>query len=251
MVLDMLEIDKLCLHAGDFELRDVSLRLEPQEYFVLMGATGAGKSLLIKAICGLARISSGRILIGEDVTDLEPRLRRVGYVPQDSGLFPHLNVARNLAFPLEVAGTSRAQARGEITGIAARLGLELLLERATIDLSGGERQKVALARALVHNPRLLLLDEPVSALDEPTRRSICGVLRRVHAEFGVPTIHVCHSLEEARSVADRVGIMADGRLLASGTLKELARRPVEAATARLLNLTEPPTPAEPGADEDR
>ncbi|MDP6543099.1 MAG: ATP-binding cassette domain-containing protein [Phycisphaerae bacterium] len=231
----MLEVQNLGFRVGSFALCNVCLHVKPREYFVLMGATGSGKSLLIKSICGLARAAAGRITIaGRDVTDLPPRLRGVGYVPQDSCLMPHLSVLRNVTFALEVAGQSKKNATGEIGSIVESLGIAGLLNRSTVNLSGGERQKVALARALASKPKLLLLDEPVSALDEPTRREICTVLRRVQREFGVATIHVCHSRTEAAAVHDRVGVMSQGRLVQSGTLDELTDDPADDAVRRLL-----------------
>lgn len=240
----MLRIEKLCLRAGEFRLRDVTLQVAPEEYFVLMGPTGSGKTLLLKAVCGLIRVGSGRIVIDEgDVTDLPPRSRRVGYVPQDSGLFPHLNVARNVTFGLEVGGMSRGEAVTRVLPLAETLGIADLLDRSTINLSGGERQKVALARALARGPKLLLLDEPVSALDEPTRREICQVLRRVQRQFGVATLHVCHNRREARDLADRAGVMSAGRLVQAGTLDDLAADPANPDVRRLLLLDDDDGPA--------
>ena len=231
----MLKVQNLGFRVGGFELHDVCLHVEPREYFVLMGATGSGKSLLVKSICGLTRARAGRIMIGgRDVTNLPPRLRGVGYVPQDSCLMPHLSVLRNVAFAMEVAGLSKNHAAEEIAPVVEFLGIGDLLNRSTVNLSGGERQKVALARALASKPKLLLLDEPVSALDEPTRREICVVLRRVQREFGVATIHVCHSRQEAAAVHDRVGVMSEGRLIQTGSLDELTDNPADADVRRLL-----------------
>ena len=231
----MLNVHKLGFSVGGFELQDVSLRVEPREYFVLMGATGSGKSLLVKSICGLLRAKTGRIMIGgRDVTDLPPRLRSVGYVPQDSCLMPHLNVLRNVTFAMEVAGKSKTNAAKEIGHIVESLGIGGLLNRSPVNLSGGERQKVALARALASKPKLLLLDEPVSALDEPTRREICAVLHKAQREFGLATIHVCHSRQEAAAVHDRIGVMSQGRLIQAGTLDELTENPADNAVRRLL-----------------
>ncbi|MDP6633839.1 MAG: ATP-binding cassette domain-containing protein [Phycisphaerae bacterium] len=231
----MLNVQNLGFRVGDFELRNVCLHVKPREYFVLMGATGSGKSLLVKSVCGLVRAETGRIMIGgDDVTDLPPRLRGVGYVPQESCLMPHLNVLRNVTFALEVAGMSKKDAAEEIAHVVESLGIRALLDRSTVNLSGGERQKVALARALAHKPKLLLLDEPVSALDEPTRREICAVLGRVQKEFGVATIHVCHSRQEAEAVSDRVGVMSHGKLVQAGPLDELTDDPADQAVRRLL-----------------
>jgi ABC-type sugar transport system ATPase subunit len=231
-----LEIADLTLHAGSFTVGGISLAVREGEYFVLMGMTGCGKSLLLKAVCGLLRVSGGRIrLHNRDITALEARFRNIGYVPQDGGLFPHLDVQRNITFPLTVAGMRPAAARRAVKGIVASLGLERLLTRSVAYLSGGERQKVALARALARKPELLVLDEPVCALDEPTRRDTCRELRRVQKEFGVATVHVCHSRDEAALVSDRVGIMCEGRLLDTGTLEELATGSNHEAVQRLLN----------------
>jgi molybdate/tungstate transport system ATP-binding protein len=231
----MLNVQNLGFSVGSFKLRDVCLHVKPEEYFVLMGATGSGKSLLIKAICGLIRARTGIITIdGRDVTKLPPRLRCVGYVPQDSCLMPHLNVLRNVTFALEVGGMSKKDAAAQIPPVVESLGIGALLDRSPVNLSGGERQKVALARALASKPKLLLLDEPVSALDEPTRREICAVLHRVQREFGVATIHVCHSRTEAAAVHDRVGVMSQGRLVQAGPLDELTANPADAAVRRLL-----------------
>ncbi|MFW6062118.1 MAG: ATP-binding cassette domain-containing protein, partial [Planctomycetota bacterium] len=196
----MLRVRSVHLQAGEFRVEDVDVDVAAGEYFVLMGATGSGKSLLVTAVCGLRRVVCGRIEIGgRDVTGLAPRRRGVGYVPQESGLFPHLSVKRNLLFPSRRAGARRRH----IDEIIDMLEIGYLLDRWPGGLSGGERQKVALARALARQPKLLLLDEPVSALDEPTRREVCELLGRVQQQFRVATVHVCHSLTEARQVADR------------------------------------------------
>ena len=234
--MNALEVVDLTLHAGSFAVQDISLTVGEGEYFVLMGMTGCGKSLLLKAVCGLARIARGQVrLHNRDITALEARFRNIGYVPQDGGLFPHLDVLHNILFPLTVAGTNGAAARSAVEGIVACLGLEKLLARSVAYLSGGERQKVALARALARKPELLVLDEPVCALDEPTRRDTCRELRRVQKEFGVATVHVCHSRDEAALVSDRVGVMCEGRLLEIGTLAELTTRSDHGAVQRLLN----------------
>jgi len=236
----MLKTRNLGLRVGSFELRDVCLNVQPREYFVLMGATGSGKSLLVKSICGLIRVDAGEITIdGRDVTGLAPRFRRVGYVPQDSCLMPHLSVRRNITFALEVAGASKAHAARQIAPVVESLDIADLLDRSPVNLSGGETQKVALARALASNPQLLLLDEPVSALDEPTRHEICGVLRRVQRQFAVATIHVCHSRQEAASLEDRVGVMSDGTLIQTGRLAELTEKPANHAVRRLLCPPQP------------
>ena len=231
----MIETRNLSLKVGDFQLRDICLTIEPDEYFVLLGPTGSGKTLFVSCLCGLIRASSGRVYIGgKDVTDCEPRLRRIGYVPQNCGLFPHMSVGGNLTFSLRAQGLPHKRALKRIAPLIETLRLRPLLERSPSGLSGGERQMVALGRALATQPNLLLLDEPVSALDEPTRRKVCVELRRVQRDLRVATIHVCHNLDEALVLADRAGIMHNGRLVQTGTLEELMRRPQSETVARLL-----------------
>lgn len=203
-----LHVEKLCLRAGRFELRDFSLEIEGHKYFVLMGRNGTGKSLLLKAICGLIEIDSGRITLnGRDITDEEPRSRNIGYVPQNTALFPHLDVRCNILFPLRIAGMGKHEAAAKMEPLVENLGIGPLLDRSVINLSGGERQRVALARALVREPQLLVLDEPVSALDEEARRDTCLMLKRVQSEFKITTIHVCHNRVEAELVSDEIHFM--------------------------------------------
>lgn len=232
----MIQTQGISLSVGTFRMEDVSLRVDDGEYFVLMGPTGSGKSLLIKSICGLVRPEWGSVLFdGSDVTPLEPRLRRVGYVPQNCGLFPHLSVAKNITFTRRTRGLSHRGMLRELAPLIDLLDLRRLLKRRTHDLSGGERQKVALARALATQPRLLVLDEPVSALDELSRRDVCAELKRIQSDFQIATIHVCHNTEEALSVADRIGIMEAGRLVQAATPDELASRPATDTVARLFS----------------
>lgn len=238
--MNALEVNGLSMRAGVFHVGELSLTIAEGEYFTLMGHTGSGKSLLLKAICGLARIETGSISIhGEEVTTLEPRFRGIGYVPQDGGLFPHLNVLRNIVFPLTVRGTSLDEAAKETAEAVETLGLTHLLDRATAGLSGGERQKVALARALACRPRLLILDEPVCSLDEPARYEICAELCRVQRKFNVATLHVCHSRAEAEQVSDRVGIMHGGQLIETGVFEQLLNESGHEAVQRLFKIYDP------------
>lgn len=219
----MIEVDRLNFQVNEFALKDISFTIPQGEYFALMGPTGAGKSMLIKAICGLLQVDSGTVRIaGQDVTKLEPRLRHIGYVPQQSGLFPHLTVEKNLTFALNVSKKKSTTAALEDIGpIVDALDLKSFLKRSVESLSGGERQKVALGRALAAEPKLLILDEPVSALDEVSRRKVCEEIIRIHKKFGITTIHICHNLDEANTVASRIGIMDQGRFVDAGSYEEL------------------------------
>lgn len=241
----MLRIDNLWLKAGDFLLGEVSLEVGANEYFVLMGPTGSGKSLLARCICGLVRPAGGHVGIGgRDVTDLEPRRRTVGYMPQDCILFPHMDVARNITFPCRVRGERHAAALKNVASIIDMLGLGPLLDRRPETLSGGERQKVALARALAVRPSLLLLDEPLSALDEPTRRHVSAEFLPVLRGLTLTTVHICHNLEEAETLADRIGVMHQGKLIQTGRIDELRRNPANETVSRLVGAGQGDSPAD-------
>jgi len=210
---DGLCIRSLLVRVGDFELNLPELDIRRGEYFVLTGPNGAGKSVLIRTIAGLQQPVSGNILLeGEPIQDAPPWRRRIGYVPQEGVLFPNRSVRGNISFPLEVRSITRDEIERQVRWIAGLVGVTHLLERKVVGLSGGERQKVCLARALVFHPRLLLLDEPVSAIDEEARDPLCRQIRSLQRETGVTTIHVSHNRHESHLVGDRIGILRDGRL---------------------------------------
>jgi len=227
----MIRTEEITFRVGAFQLHRLSMEIATGEYFIMLGPPGSGKTVFLECICGLKRIESGRIYIdGREVTNLEPRLRGIGYVPQDYALFPHLSVEKNIAFGLR--GLGRAEQK--VTEAADLLGIRQLLSRSIAGLSGGEKQRVALARALVLQPRILLLDEPVCALDEVTRQEVCAQLRSIQRKFNLTTIHVSHNLEEAFSVADRAAILYQGVLKQIGTMDELVLRPNSDFVARFM-----------------
>jgi ABC-type Fe3+/spermidine/putrescine transport system ATPase subunit len=231
----MIRTDKLLFRIGDFQLDRVSIEVTSGEYFSLLGPPGSGKTLFLECLCGLVRIISGQICIdGKDVTNLEPRARGIGYVPQDYALFPNLSVERNIGFGLRVNGCSRGAINNKVSLIAEMIGIKGLLKRGVYGLSGGEKQKVALARALVMEPKVLLLDEPVCALDEATRQEVCAQLHKIQRELGLTTIHVSHNLEETFSVADRAAILYQGSLQQVGAMNELLRWPQNEFIARFM-----------------
>ena len=233
----MIQTDRLSFSVGEFALREITLNVPQGEYFVLLGKPGSGKTLLLECLAGLKRISSGNITIGgRPVERTEPRDRNIGYVPQDYALFSTRTVRKNIEFGLLVRHHPRPRRCERVQQLAMMLGIEHLLERGTQGLSGGERQRVALARALAAEPNILLLDEPVSALDDETREGILAELRRIQRQTKTTTIHVCHDLSEMRCVADGVGILRDGRLIQVGDPDEVSRQPADPAVAKLFRL---------------
>lgn len=209
----MIELDRVCIQAGAFSLKDISFRVETGEYAVLMGRTGRGKTTILESICGLRRTTSGKILVhGTDVTDWPPADREIGYLPQDLALFPTLTVAQHLQFALRLRRQGTDEIARRTDELAEVLGITHLLGRGIHGLSGGESQRVALGRALSFRPSVLLLDEPLSALDEATRREMQSLLRTVKESSGVTTLHVTHNVDEASVLADRRIDLSDGRL---------------------------------------
>ena len=201
----MIALRQVTLRAGAFELAGIDLEVSSGEYAVLMGRTGCGKTTLLETVCGLIPLSAGHILIdGRDVSREPPGARGVGYVPQDGALFPTMTVREHLDFALRIRRWSGDQSSRRVSELAEMLSLTPLLERLPAGLSGGERQRVALGRALSFRPSVLCLDEPLSALDEATREEMYEVLSRVRQQGAVTTLHVTHSSQEARRLADRV-----------------------------------------------
>ena len=231
----MIRTENLSIDLGEFRLKNVTVEIKEGEYFVLLGPTGAGKTVFIECLAGLYKPDSGRIyLLDEDITDLPPEERGMGYVPQDYALFTHMNVYENIAYGLKERRVPRREVKKRVEEIADLLGIGHLLHRRPSTLSGGEQQRVALARALAIRPRVLLLDEPLSALDEVTRDETIAELRRIHEETGTTVVHVCHDFDEMLALADRVGVINDGVLLQVGTPLEVLWRPADEFVARFM-----------------
>jgi ABC-type sugar transport system ATPase subunit len=209
----MIEIKNLSVQLGTFSLKDIRLTIEDREYFVILGPSGAGKTVLLECIAGLHRVKRGEIWVnGNNVTCLTPECRHIGYVPQDYVLFPFMNVVGNIVFGLKQTKCSETEIDQRVTNLANLLGISHILDRDTRSLSGGEKQRVALARALATSPDILLLDEPLSNLDLQTAKRLRLELRRIHKELKLTTIHVTHNQVEAEEMADRIGILNMGRL---------------------------------------
>ena len=208
----MIAVDKLGLKQGEFSLHDLNFEIPEGKYGVLVGKSGCGKTTLLEAVCGLRPINAGRILLGgQEVTSCKPGERGVGYVPQDGALFPHLSVAKQLAFSLVLRKTEPSQISRRVEKLADRLGISHLLDRMPDALSGGECQRVALARAMVSEPSLILADEPSGNLDHKTGREIMNLLFKLCRERGQSLILVTHNRELAKQ-SDRTLILSEGRL---------------------------------------
>ena len=233
----MLEIENLSVRAGDFRLSNLTLQVKRGEYFVLLGPTGAGKTVLLEIIAGLVRPQSGAVRwLGRDLNEHPPEARPVAAVFQDLGLFPHLTVAGNIGYGPRVTGIGQSERDARIERLARMTGIEGLLGRSVDGLSGGEKQRVALARAFAVEPEVLLLDEPLSALDPSIRDRLREVLRRIHGETNTTVIHVTHDREIALSLADRIAVLLDRRLHPPTEPTELFLRPRRPDIAEFLGL---------------
>lgn len=209
----MIELRHATIRSGPFELTDISLTVSAGVYAVLMGGTGQGKTTVLEAICGLRRVTSGAVLLnGVDVTQWKPANRGIGYVPQDLALFPTMTVREHLEFALKLRKASREELRSRVAELSSVLGIENLLGRRVQHLSGGESQRVALGRALAFRPRVLLLDEPLTALDETTRDRLCDLLKTVQHQTGLTVLHITHSRTEALRLAEQLLVMESRKI---------------------------------------
>ena len=209
----MISLRQITVQAGGFQLRDLSMEIPTGSHTALMGRTGSGKTTLLEGVCGLRSVSSGSIWIGDrEVTHLPPGQRGIGFVPQDGALFDHLTVRQHLEFALEVRGWVPERRETRSRELAEWLGLTPLMNRLPAGMSGGERQRVALGRALAFHPPVLCLDEPLSALDDQTRGEIVAVLTEIRNRTGITILHITHNRSEAERLADRILHLRDGRL---------------------------------------
>jgi ABC-type sugar transport system ATPase subunit len=220
-------------HDSSRALNAVDLDVAPGELTVLVGPSGSGKTTLLRLIAGLDQPTAGTIRFGgKDVAGVPPHQRNVALVFQNLALYSHLNVAQNLAFGLN----NQKNEGGKVAEVARMLGIEHLLHRLPADLSGGEQQRVALGRAIVRQPDVLLLDEPLASLDAPVRRSLRRELKRIQRDLGAPTIYVTHDPHEALTLGDRIAVIDRGRLEQLGLPADVYHRPANQFVAEFFDM---------------
>jgi ABC-type sugar transport system ATPase subunit len=209
----MIELRNISVRQSEFSLQNVSLRMEANTYYCLVGKTGTGKTTLIEILCGLRRFESGSIwLDGQDATLRKPGERDIGFVPQDLALFGNMTVAENIGFALKIRKVDRNNREEKIKEMADLLGISHLLHRLPKALSGGEKQRVAIGRAVIFQPAVLLLDEPFNALDQETKQDLFKLLRSIKSKLKMTVLHITHNRDELENMAEMVVHLKDGQL---------------------------------------
>ncbi|MBW6491782.1 MAG: ABC transporter ATP-binding protein [Lentimicrobium sp.] len=219
----MLEIKNLNKSYGRFSIQDINLHISSADYYVLLGPSGAGKSVLLEMIAGITKPDSGKIILHEqDITDLRIDRRKTGLIFQNPAIFPHMTVRENIMYGMGKGLKSNKRLK---TGLLAeQMGISHLLESGTTKLSGGELQRIALARILASEPDILLLDEPMSAIDTTLKSGLRGLLRDLNKQ-GLPVLHVTHDYEEAIALANTMAVIENGRIIQKGTPEEIFNKP--------------------------
>jgi len=233
----MIEIKDLSKNWREFSLEDINLTVDKGEYFVILGPTAAGKTLLLELIAGFYQPDSGEIWIdNKNVTGIPPEKRGIGFVYQDYSLFPHLTVKENIAFGLRIKNIPEEEVDRKTKEALDMLAISHLSNRYPGTLSGGEQQRVAIARAIVIGPCALLLDEPLSALDARTQILVRGEMKKIHKKSKLTTIHVTHDQTEAMVLADRIGVMMNGMMVQVGTPNEIFNQPRNEEVAEFVGM---------------
>ena len=210
----MLSLNNISIRLDAFSLEGISFKIRKGEYVVLMGKTGCGKTTVMEAICGLRKITAGAILLDDlNISILKPSERSIGYVPQDGALFSSMDVYSNLSFALRIRKWKKSKIDERVKELADLLGISHLLNRNITGLSGGERQRIALGRGLAFYPDFLCLDEPLSALDEPTRDEMYLLLQKLKVDLRITALHVSHSSNDADILADRIIKIEDSKIV--------------------------------------
>lgn len=233
----MITLENVSHEWDDFSLKNVSFSVNKGEHFIILGPTAAGKTLILETIAGFYVPRKGKILLnGTDITCILPEKRKIGFVYQDYSLFPHMTVKENVAFGLKMQKLPRREIATKVQTIMDSMGISYIQNRFPSTLSGGEQQRVALARSLVIDPEILLLDEPFSALDPRTRESLIDELKRIHEVQHTTTIHVTHDQDEALALADRIGVIMDGKLVQVDTPHAVFNEPVSEEVATFVGI---------------
>jgi len=232
--MKFLEVKNLSYKLGNFKLDNINFNVNQGEYFVLLGQSGSGKTLLLESIAGFNKVNGEINFGGVDISKLTPENREVGFVYQDFALFPNLNVRENIMFSQKYKKIKDPEET--LLDISDFLGLVHLLERRIENLSGGEKQRVAIARALFSKPKILLLDEPLSAIDPTFRNSIMKFLKDIHRRYNLTTIHVTHNFREASYLADRIAIVMKGQIHQIGIASDVLNKPANLEVAKFLGF---------------
>ncbi|RLD71142.1 MAG: ABC transporter [Bacteroidetes bacterium] len=232
----MLELKNISKKYKQFSLKEINLRVENGDYFVLLGNSGSGKSLLLELIAGLIQPKEGEIYLnGDNLTKKPIQKRQIGLVFQDFALFPHKTVQENILYALNVSGEGNAEKKAKLNDIAVRMNIQHLLNRMPGTLSGGESQRVALARTLVKKPKVLLLDEPLSSLDVQLRSGLRALLKEINKK-GQTIIHVTHDYDEAIALGKKVAVIDDGKIIQSGTIQSVFKNPESEFVANFVGM---------------
>jgi molybdate/tungstate transport system ATP-binding protein len=229
-----LTLNNIVFQKGDFRMNSISLEIEKNNYFVLLGKTGSGKTQLLESIAGFHKVEGSITLNGIDITNMNPEKRNIGFVYQDFALFPNLNVEKNIKFSLQYRSTK--DNKHFFDDIVDFLALKHLLKRSIEHLSGGEKQRIAIARALFSKPEILLLDEPLSAIDPTFRNEVMTSLKKLLVKYNLTIIHVTHNFREAAYLADKIAIMENGCIIQQGSTKNVLQHPNSLKSARFLGF---------------
>jgi len=232
----LLELKNISKKYKQFSLKEINLRVENGDYFVLLGNSGSGKSLLLELIAGLIQPKEGEIYLnGDNLTKKPIQKRQIGLVFQDFALFPHKTVQENILYALNVSGEGNTEKKAKLNDIAVRMNIQHLLNRMPGTLSGGESQRVALARTLVKKPKVLLLDEPLSSLDVQLRSGLRALLKEINKK-GQTIIHVTHDYDEAIALGKKVAVIDDGKIIQSGTIQSVFKNPESEFVANFVGM---------------
>ena len=234
----MIKVEGLYTALGDFVLDEINLQVNPGEFFILLGPTGSGKSVVLESIAGLVSIKRGVIYLnGKNIISQKPEKRNISICYQDYNLFPHMSVSKNIWYGVNFKKDKGAiKYKNNFDRLVDLLKISHLLNRRPENLSGGEKQRVSLARALIVEPEILLLDEPLSALDPNTKEKIQWEIKKIHDELKMTTIMVTHSFQEAHCLGDRMAVMNEGKILQSGAIDEIFQYPKSEFVADFVGM---------------